>query len=198
MGPDSVCEKRDQRFRLFRLRLSVNHVLALFLVAIAGRAQTPPPNVQHRVSPDAYDRAPAAIRAALKKRNCELPETQHWDNTQLNIVRGHFASAAQSDWAAICIAADGTTSALIFWSKPATCPAQIHHGWALNGHFPPGQAGSLYLLKAPPNQILTYRKFFGDSRRNPVIHDGVEIGGEEASIIYYCYHGRWFDLQGND
>ena len=191
-------EKQYQPFHPFRWRRPFNHVLALFLVAIAGRAQTPPPNVQHRVSPDAYDRAPAAIRAVLKKRNCELPETQHWDNTQLNIVRGHFANAAQSDWAAICIAADGTTSALIFWSKPAACPAEIHHGWALNGHFPPGQAGSLYLLKAPPNQILTYRKFFGDSRRNPVIHDGVEIGGEEASIIYYCYHGRWFDLQGND
>ncbi len=142
-------EKQYQPFHPFRWRRPFNHVLALFLVATAGRAQTPPPNVQHRVSPDAYDHAPVAIRAALKTRHCELPETQHWDNTQLNIVRGHFANAAQSDWAAICIAADGTTSALILWSKPAACPAEIHHGWALNGHFPAGQAGSLYLLRAP-------------------------------------------------
>jgi hypothetical protein len=56
----------------------------------------------------------------------------------------------------------------------------------------PGQAGSLYLLKA------AYRRFFGDPHTNPVLHDGVEIGGDEASLIYYCHNGRWLELQGND
>jgi hypothetical protein len=75
-----VGEKQYQRFQLVRLRRPFNHALALFLVATAGTAQTPSPNVQQRVSPDAYGRAPAAIGAALKKQHCELPETQHWDN----------------------------------------------------------------------------------------------------------------------
>lgn len=172
-------------------------ILAVLLAATAT-PQAPSESAQKRVSPDAYAHAPAAIRVALKKQHCQLPETHHWDQTQLNIVAGHFGDAAQSDWAAICIAPDGSTRALIFWGKSAPCPAEIRHGWALESHFPPGEAGSLYLLKAPPSQIISYRKFFGDSHTNPVTHDGVEVGGDEASIIYYCHGGHWLELQGND
>jgi hypothetical protein len=160
--------------------------------------QTPPEDVQKRVSPNAYSSAPATIRAALEKQHCELPETQHGDKTRLNIVSGHFASPTQTDWAAICIADDGSTRALVFWNKLAPCPTEIHHGWALAGHFPPGKAGSLYLLAAPTKQVLAYREFFGDAHRNAVTHEGIEVGGEEASIIYYCYRGHWLELQGND
>jgi hypothetical protein len=41
-------------------------------------------------------------------------------------------------------------------------------------------------------------EFFGDSHTNPIVHDGVEIGGDEASLIYYCHKGRWLELAGND
>ncbi len=172
--------------------------LTLLLVTTAAGPQTPSQNVQKRVSPDAYGSAPASIRAALKRQNCELPETQHWDRTRLNVVSGHFGDRAQTDWAAICIAPDGSTRVLVFWKKSAPCPAEIHHGWALQSRFPPGEAGSLYLLAAPAKQILAYRKFFDDGRGNPVTHEGVEVGGEEASMIYYCYGGKWLELQGND
>jgi hypothetical protein len=57
---------------------------------------------------------------------------------------------------------------------------------------------SLYLLAAPAKQVLAYRKFFDDAQRNPVAHEGIEVGGEEASIIYYCHRGKWLELQGND
>ena len=172
--------------------------LTLFLVTVADMPQTASQDVQKRVSPDAYSSAPASIRTALKRQNCELPETQHWDQTRLNIVSGHFGDRAQTDWAAICIAPDGSTRALVFWGKSAPCPSKIDHGWALKSRFPPGKAGSLYLLAAPAKQILSYRKFFDDARGNPVTHEGVEVGGDEASIIYYCYRGQWLELQGND
>ena len=168
----------------------------LALMCLAAAPQTDVP--QKRVSPDAYVRVPQKIRGELKRRNCELPETQHWDNTRLNIVSGQFGEAKQQDWAAICIAPDGTTRALVFWGKVAPCPAEISDGWALQDHFPPGQAGSLYLLAQSRAQILEYRKFFGDDKTNPVTHQGVEVGGDKASIIYYCYRGRWLELQGAD
>jgi len=182
----------------FTKRNQVVWLLALFLISTATAQQSPLPPPQKRVSPDAYGRAPVAIRAALKKQQCELPETQHWDETQLNIVQGHFGNSTQNDWAAICIAPDGSMRALVFWGKSAPCPAEIRQGWSLKGRFPPGQAGSLYLLKAPPGQITAYREFFGDSHTNPILHDGVEIGGDEASLIYYCHKGRWLELAGND
>jgi hypothetical protein len=172
--------------------------LPLFLVMMAALQQTPSQNIQKRVSPDAYSSAPATIRAALKRQHCELPETQHWDQTRLTVVSGHFGDRAQTDWAAICIAPDGSTRVLVFWGKSAPCAAEIHDGWALRGRFPPGEAGSLYLLAAPAQDILTYRKFFKDAQENPVTHEGIEVGGEEASQIYYCYHGQWLVLTGND
>lgn len=171
------------------------HGLALFLAAVSIISQG---QTQKRVSPDAYSSAPAAIREELKKRGCELPSTQNWDRTRLNIVQGQFSSSVQKDWAAICIAADGSTRALIFWARASACPAEIHEGWALKSRFPPGSAGSLYLLRADREQIVSYRQFFGDKNKNPVVHDGVEVGGEEASMIYYCYKGKWLQLMGND
>ena len=180
--------------------MEVNRIwpLTLFLFMMAARPQTPSQNIQKRVSPDVYSSAPATIRTALKGQHCELPETQHWDQTRLNIVSGHFGDRAQIDWAAICIASDGSTRVVVFWGKWAPCPAEIKGGWALQSHLPPGEAGSLYLLAAPAKQILAYRKFFEDSQDNPVTHEGIEVGGEEASQIYYCYHGRWLVLTGND
>jgi hypothetical protein len=172
--------------------------LSLFLFAAVALAQTPSQNVQKRVSSDAYTAAPATIRADLKRQHCELPETQHWEQTRLNIVPGHFGDRAQNDWAAICIASDGSTRVVVFWGKLAPCPAEIRDGWALRTHFPAGEAGSIYLLAAPAKQILEYRKFFGDAHDNPVIHEGIEVGGDEASIIYYCHQGKWLELQGND
>ena len=64
--------------------------LTMFLLATATLPQTLSQDVQMRVSPDVYRSAPATIRAALKKQGCELPETQQWDETRLNIVSGHF------------------------------------------------------------------------------------------------------------
>lgn len=174
--------------------------ICVLLIAAAslGQASSDLDVPDKRVPPGAYKNAPAMVRAALEQRHCELPETQHWDRTQLNIVSGHFASAAQLDWAAICILPDGSTRALIFWGKGSPCPAEIHHGWALESRFPEGQAGSLYLLRQEPKQILEYRKFFGDANTNRVVHDGVEVGNEHASLIYYCDKGRWLELQGSD
>jgi hypothetical protein len=54
------------------------------------------------------------------------------------------------------------------------------------------------LLAAPAKNILAYRKFLGDAQENLVTHEGVEVGGEEASIIYYCHRGQWLELAGND
>src|SRR5260370_8053520 len=98
---------------------------ALFLIATAAAPQTPARSVRKRVSPDAYGRVPAAIRAALKEQHFELPETQHWDETQLNIVQGRFGDAVQSDWAAICIAPAGSTQPPAFSPNPDPSPVHV-------------------------------------------------------------------------
>jgi hypothetical protein len=73
-------------------------ILSLIAAVAVASPQTPSSqDVQKRVSPDAYVTAPATVREELKKQKCELPETQHWDKTRLNIVSGHFGDPAQTD-----------------------------------------------------------------------------------------------------
>jgi hypothetical protein len=55
-----------------------------------------------------------------------------------------------------------------------------------------------YVVAAHPAKIMRFREFFGDSHKNPITHDGIEYGGGNASVIYYCDAGEWLDLQGDD
>lgn len=169
-------------------------VLLLTTVALPQNST----ETQKRVSPDEYSSAPAKVRERLKRDHCELPETQHREDTKLNIVPGHFASREQLDWAALCIAQDGAVHVIVFWGKTSPCADRINGGWPLQTHLAAGEAGSLYLLAAPRKQILDYRKFFGDTNNNPVTHEGIEVGDDKASLIYYCYDGKWLELQGSD
>jgi hypothetical protein len=175
-------------------------IAGVFTVLLLATVASPQNSaeIQKRVSPAAYGNAPGHIRERLKREHCDLPQTQHWDETQLNIVSGRFASREQTDWAALCIAQDGGVHVIVFWGKRSPCGDRIDSGWPLQTHLLAGEAGSLYLRAAPRKQILDYRKFFGDSNHNPVTHDGIEVGDDKASLIYYCYGGKWLDLQGSD
>jgi hypothetical protein len=49
-----------------------------------------------------------------------------------------------------------------------------------------------------PQTIRAYNDAFG-GRQLPVLdHSGLEVGGGEASIIYYCQQGKWLRFMGND
>jgi hypothetical protein len=32
----------------------------------------------------------------------------------------------------------------------------------------------------------------------PLDHDGIEYGGEQASVIHFCHKGKWLRLPGAD
>ncbi len=55
------------------------------------------------------------------------------------------------------------------------------------------------MKRARRAEILGYREAF-ETMKNPppVTHDGIEIGDEQASLIYYCEKGRWLELAGSD
>jgi len=180
--------------RLVRLVLACAFAIAASVVAAKAQPKTTP---QRRVSPDWYKRAPTDVRVALKRRGCELPQARFAAGRR-NVVSGRFSDARQPDWAAICIASDGSLRVVIFWGNAPSCPAEITSGVELEQRLPPGEAGTLYLAAASPRQILEYRKVFGDVQNNPVTHYGIEVGDEHASVIYYCYRGRWLELQGAD
>jgi len=157
-------------------------------------------NPQKIVSPSAYTRLPIQIRNKLQAHGCYLPETQSLDNgaEPINVVSGHFAGKDQIDWAAACIIRDRPQIFILWERKPSACPAEIHSGWPLKENFSSEPAGGIFLRKATPRRILNYRQAFPEGPKPAIAHDGLEVGDEQASLIFYCKAGSWLELRGND
>ncbi|HEU5411998.1 MAG TPA: hypothetical protein VFU57_13330 [Candidatus Acidoferrales bacterium] len=172
---------------------------AIFLaVPIAAQNQDTTP--QKLVPPSAYTYIPKTLRAALDKRGCQLPQLAQYEaKDPWNAASGHFLNSTQTDWAALCIVNDRPRVVVVWGAqgKPA-CPDEITSGWPLEQSFAHEAGGGLFLAKANAKLILDYRKFFGDTNANPVTHEGINIGDEKASLIYYCDGKSWLQLQGDD
>ena len=76
--------------------------------------------------------------------------------------------------------------------------SEIRSGWPSQGSFSHEPARGFVLGAASVKQILAYRDFFGDEHRNEINHQGVEVGDDQASVIYYCDGKSWLELTGND
>lgn len=155
-------------------------------------------NSQKLVPPSAYHNIPAGVRVALQQHGCRLPEGQTSDGEPINVISGHFASRKQNDWAALCVIGDQAEVFVSWGGKARACPAEIHSGWPLQGKFSAEPAGGLFLRKASPQLILRYRQQFPTGPAPPVTHEGLEVGDEQASLVYYCDAGKWVELRGND
>jgi hypothetical protein len=169
-------------------------ITALF---VQQQAPTQTDEPQKLVSPAEYRSIPAEVRVFLEQRHCRLPETKNYEKYPLNVVSGHFAQADQTDWAALCIVKD-QPRVVVLWGGKASCSDEIRSGWPLEHALPHESAGSMYLMPVSAKQILEYRRFFGDPHDNQVTHQGIEVGGDQASLIYYCDGKDWLELQGND
>ena len=173
--------------------------LALFAsVPLAAQNQDTSP--QKLVSPIAYTYISKTLRAALEKRGCEMPQLENYDaKNPVNAVSGHFLNSAQTDWAALCVVNDHPR-VVVVWADngKSACSDEITTGWPLEQSFAHEAGGGLFLARASKKIILDYRKFFGDANNNPVTHEGINVGDDKASLIYYCDGKNWLQLQGDD
>lgn len=169
----------------------------LAMPLVAENQDTTP---QKLVSPAAYAYIPKTLRAALDKRGCQMPQLRQYDaKHSWNAVSGHFLNSTQTDWAALCIVNDHPRVVVVWGAQgKSTCSDEITSGWPLEQSFAHEAGGGLFLAKAGAKIILDYRKFFGDTATNAVTHDGINVGDEKASLIYYCDGKNWLQLQGDD
>ena len=172
-------------------------LLALF-AKTEGLQTDRPTNPQKLVPPSAYRNVPGNIRAKLQKHGCYVPETQALETVLINVVSGNFAGKNQLDWAAICVIGDRPQILILWGNRSPACSSEIHSGWPLKDKFSEEPAGGIFLRKATPQRILNYRRAFPAGRETPVTHDGLEVGNEQASLIFYCDSGKWLELRGND
>jgi hypothetical protein len=176
-------------------------IAILSLGAIAGVGQTEKKSSSQKlVSPSSYKHVPIRIRTSAQAHGCLLPETQSVDNgaEPLNVISGRFGNKDQIDWAALCIINDQPEVFIVWQRNPGACSADIHSGWPLKEKFSTQQSGALFLRKATPQRILNYRRVFPQGPKPEIKHDGLEVGNEQASLVFYCDGGKWLELRGND
>lgn len=140
--------------------------------------------------PRAFTNAPLHIRQQLEQMHCRIFKKD-------NLIKGNFAAAKQDDWAALCVVGN-KIQPVVFWGGKTQCdsrpaPARDYKELLAN------PLSDAYIAGADARKIATYHDAFGGPEKLPEItHAGLEVGDEQASVIYFCQEGKWIELTGAD
>jgi hypothetical protein len=157
----------------------------------------PRPEVAAPVAPtvlfplDSFPALAPAARHALERRGCRVPQSPYAPSKPNNVVRGQFARAGQTDWAALC-AANDQMIVVVVWGAPSACADTILQ----TAHTVSDEHG---LGVVGPAYIEQHEEWYGGGRSFPVSHEGIDFGYEDkASMVWYCHEGVWWELPGAD
>jgi len=142
-----------------------------------------------RLPPTAFPELPKNVVAELERRGCTIP--QPYTNRKANVVRGEFAKPGQTDWAVLC-STQGSTSLLVFWNGSATNPVEFAK-YSDN----PGRI-DLFIRSVGRKFIMDHYRAYGGPKPPLIDHQGIESGGDSASVVLYYYRGKWLTLTGAD
>jgi hypothetical protein len=178
----------------------IAEVICLSTVLLFG--QTSAPKYHSRccipLPPEKVTKLPAEIRSHLAEEHCLIPQNPNVldDPQPNNVIHGALASAAHQDWSVLCLK-PLELSIRIFWSAKPPCPDTIvvTRFRPNDGHW---EDPETFLWVAEPKKIRAYNKAFSGRKLPELDHSGLEVGGEEASTIYYCQEGKWLTFAGND
>jgi hypothetical protein len=144
---------------------------------------------------------PPEFAEKLNTRGCTIPQFDDGTgsdaarSTPTNVIEGECAKKGQKDWAALC--SNGKTSTIvIFWSKPTSCPASLAR--LDDAHYlkPAANAGKdktmhySRSIRALGETDLDDRP--GLSALKPLKHQGIDdrfVG--KSSAFFYCDAGKW-------
>jgi len=166
----------------------------LFVVAPAWPQVTQPQRTYpiKRLVPTAFPELPKNLVAELQGRGCTIP--QPFTDRKANVIRGEFAKPGQTDWAVLCSMQGSTsTSLLVFWNGSATNSSEL----AKNPDNP-GRIFDWYIRPVDRKFIMEHYRAYGGPKPPPIDHQGIESGGETASVVLYYCRGKWLKLQGAD
>jgi hypothetical protein len=126
-----------------------------------------------RLSPTAFPELPRNVVRELQSRGCTIP--QPYTDRRANVIRGEFVKPGQTDWAVLC-STQGSTSLFVFWNGSATNPVEL-------ANYPdnPGRI-DLFIRSVGRKFIMDHYRAYGGPKPPPIDHQGIESGGETASV----------------
>lgn len=174
---------------------SVVAIAAVLIAAAAG-----PPQITS-LSPDAFPAIPAAIRSALQRRGCRVPQP-FASRAPQGVIRGSFYRPGVVDVAALCMHGDASVI-LIFRGADANAVEELqsrpNDGYmqTIDGA---GRTGfSRAIAVASPAVIRRQQARYGGPLPKLLDHDGIDdLYVEKASTIWYWQDGKWQPLTGSN
>ena len=161
-----------------------------YLVLLASSSQKAEKPEDLLFPPSTFTRAPLHVRQQLQAMHCRIFKKE-------NLIKGNFAAEKQVDWATLCVNGD-KIQPVVLWGGKTQCdshpaPARDYKEITAN------PLRDAYIAPAGAKKIGAYHDAFGGPDKVPAItHAGLEVGDEQASIIYFCQQGKWIELTGAD
>ena len=144
-----------------------------------------------KLRPAAFPELPANLAAELDRRGCRVPQPD--TSRRQNVIRGQFATPGQTDWAVLC-SMNGFSRILMFWNG-----SQSDFAETAKWPDPPLTVIYDHVIRAVDRKfMMDHYRAYGGPKPPPIDHQGIESGGEKASVAFYYYRGKWLKLQGAD
>jgi hypothetical protein len=180
------------------MKLASTVSLVLLILAVTpsfGQSPENPPSERKypivRLPPAAFLELPKNLVTELNRRGCTVPQTFPPDQRS-NVIRGSFVKHGQTDWAVLC-SMKGSTSFLVFWNGSAANSVELGKN--------PDDANRVFDWFIRPvgrKFIMDHYRAYGGPKPPKIDHQGIESGGDSASVVLYYYQGKWLKLQGAD
>ena len=152
------------------------------------------------LSPASFPDVPAVVRGEFESMGCQVPQVHGLDEAH-NLIKGHFASKDQEDWAVLCSLAD-STHIVVLWGGPSRCPSPIEGSLDREWFQGVGSGALGYSRKigtASMSAILRHAEEFDGPPPPAEDHDGIDhYFYGKASVVLFCHEGEWHRLQGID
>lgn len=156
-----------------------------------------------RLKPNQFTELPQKVIKELESIGCTIPQVYYLER-RWNVIHGEFAKKGQKDWAVLC-SRNGVSSVLVFWGGQVgegDCPNEIASAEdkAFLQVIGNGQIGFSRAISAVSKRFIeSAHKAFGGLEPPPIDHEGIDDEFmDKASVVYYCYKGKWLQLQGSD
>jgi hypothetical protein len=153
-----------------------------------------------RLPIDAFPDLPPAIAAALRARNCRVPQPAS-GRAARNVIRGDFFVKGQTAWAVLC-SINNSTTLIAFRNSRNAVPVAVTTSEDRN--YLQGTSGdhlgySRQITAVGRDFILRHYRAYGGPPPPPIDHQGIDDAFlEKASTTWYFHDGKWLRLQGAD
>lgn len=153
-----------------------------------------------RLTPSAFPELPAKIRRELERRGCTIPQVRTVNKPQ-NVIKGEFTRKGQTDWAVLC-SVNQVSTILVFREASERNPSELEREADIDKIQAVGGNTSAYsraISSVGREYILSHYRAYGGPKPPTIGHQGINdafVG--KASVVHYCYEGKWVKLTGAD